>query len=388
MQVEQSMEMENISSEGSLDFEPAEESTDFPNAEVARLVANFFYAISSIIGIPGNLFVLLSILCFREMRTISNIYIFNLAIADLIYLLGTPLIIIKSVTKTWIFGNAICKLYLTANGLSQFASAAFIGVLSFDRYLAVCRPVQATDWRTFRFALSISIVAWIMVAVESIPLFMAAQTVPGGDDDFQDCMIMWEMEPQSNATTAEEESLEMEERRIFSRDLFVAYTFALSYLIPLIAIWIFYANIIQKMWARRKHIWGRKKSMKRTTFRVSILGLAIVVSYTLCWAPFWSIQWAVVSNSVPYSEWLIISNLTAYVLQYINSAANPFLYVFMSDAFKRNVAALLRATSSYQFRKPRSGLAGREEAVIFLKSARTESSAVLDAEETTTAREL
>lgn len=52
------------------------------------------------------------------MRTISNIYIFNLAIADLIYLLGTPLIIIKSVTKTWIFGNAICKLYLTANGVS------------------------------------------------------------------------------------------------------------------------------------------------------------------------------------------------------------------------------------------------------------------------------
>ncbi|GMT35627.1 hypothetical protein PFISCL1PPCAC_26924, partial [Pristionchus fissidentatus] len=146
----------------------------------ARLVANFFYAISSIIGIPGNLFVLLSILCFRDMRTISNIYIFNLAIADLIYLLGTPLIIIKSVTTTWPFGNAMCKLFLTANGLSQFASAAFIGVLSFDRYLAVCRPVQATEWRTFRFAFSISIAAWIMVAIESIPLFISAQIYPGG----------------------------------------------------------------------------------------------------------------------------------------------------------------------------------------------------------------
>ncbi|GMT35628.1 hypothetical protein PFISCL1PPCAC_26925, partial [Pristionchus fissidentatus] len=182
-------------------------------------------------------------------------------------------------------------------------------------------------------------------------------------------------------------SLDFERKMNFSRDLFTAYTFSLSYLLPLIAIWIFYANIIEKMWARRKHIWGRKKSMKRTTFRVSILGLAIVVSYTLCWAPFWSVQWAIVSNAVAYNDWLIISSLTAYALQYINSAANPFLYVFMSDAFKRNVAALLRATSTtYQFRKPRSGVAGRGEAVIFLKSARTDSS--IDREDTTTAREL
>ncbi|GMR62376.1 hypothetical protein PMAYCL1PPCAC_32571, partial [Pristionchus mayeri] len=378
---------DNASADGPLEFEA--EPSGYSTIDTARLVANIFYAVSSIIGIPGNLFVLLSILCFREMRTISNIYIFNLAIADLIYLLGTPFIIIRAVTGTWIFGNAMCRLYLTTNGLSQFASAAFIGVLSFDRYLAVCRPVQATDWRTFRFALSISIVAWIMVAIESLPLFMAAQIYPGGEEELQDCVIFWETaaELSSNATALEEENYEME-RINFSRDLFTAYTFALSYLIPLIAIWIFYANIIQKMWARRKHIWGRKKSMKRTTFRVSILGLAIVVSYTLCWAPFWSVQWAIVSNTVPYNDWLIVSNLTAYVLQYINSAANPFLYVFMSDAFKRNVAALLRATSTYQFRKPRSALSGRGEAVVFLKSARTDSSAILDCDETTIAREL
>ncbi|GMT06690.1 hypothetical protein PENTCL1PPCAC_28864, partial [Pristionchus entomophagus] len=160
-----------------------------PHVETARLVANVFFSVSTLVGVPGNLFVLLSILFFRDMRTISNIYIFNLAIADLIYLLGTPMIIIKAITKTWPFGNALCKLYLTANGLSQFASAAFIGVLSFDRYLAVCRPVQATEWRTFRFAVSISIIAWIMVAVESIPLFIAAQIVPGGSDEIQDCLI-------------------------------------------------------------------------------------------------------------------------------------------------------------------------------------------------------
>ncbi|GMT06691.1 hypothetical protein PENTCL1PPCAC_28865, partial [Pristionchus entomophagus] len=183
--------------------------------------------------------------------------------------------------------------------------------------------------------------------------------------------------------------IDLDGKMTLSRDLFIAYSFSLSYLLPLVAIWIFYANIIQKMWERRKHIWGRKKSMKRTTFRVSILGLAIVVSYTLCWAPFWSVQWAIVSNSVPYNDWLIISNLTAYVLQYINSAANPFLYVFMSDAFKRNVAALLRATSTYQFRKPRSAMDNRGEAVIFLRSARTESTGILDLDETTTtAREL
>ena len=38
--------------------------------------------------------------------------------------------------------------------------------------------------------------------------------------------------------------------------------------------------------------------------------------------------------------------LAAYGLQYVNSAANPFLYVFFSDTFKRNVSFTL--SSEYQ----------------------------------------
>ena len=51
------------------------------------------------------------------MHTISNVYIFNLAMADLLFLAGTPVLIVQSIQEQWVFGSAMCKLYIIGNGV-------------------------------------------------------------------------------------------------------------------------------------------------------------------------------------------------------------------------------------------------------------------------------
>ncbi|KAK6050053.1 hypothetical protein COOONC_12442 [Cooperia oncophora] len=81
------------------------------------MLVNLVCCLAAVLGIPANLFVLVAIFYFRrEMRTISNIYIGNLAVADLLFLSGTPIVITQSITKHWNFGSVVCKGFVCGNG--------------------------------------------------------------------------------------------------------------------------------------------------------------------------------------------------------------------------------------------------------------------------------
>ena len=53
------------------------------------------------------------------MQTVTYIYILMLALADEIFLIGIPFLIVTSVQGDWIFGMAMCKIYLTTTSINQ-----------------------------------------------------------------------------------------------------------------------------------------------------------------------------------------------------------------------------------------------------------------------------
>lgn len=75
----------------------------------------------------------------------------------------------KQIFGKWDYSNFV--------QVSQFASAVFIAILSFDRYLAVCRPIQSSPFRTTQAAFVFSVAAWIMVILEMTPLFLFVKLV-------------------------------------------------------------------------------------------------------------------------------------------------------------------------------------------------------------------
>lgn len=51
---------------------------------------------------------------------------------------------------------------------------------------------------------------------------------------------------------------------------FISYTFALSYLIPLVAVWYFYFKIILKMCQRKRQMQTKRTATKKRTTKVCI----------------------------------------------------------------------------------------------------------------------
>ncbi|KAK5980732.1 hypothetical protein GCK32_017554 [Trichostrongylus colubriformis] len=189
----------------------------------ARMLVNLVCCLAAVLGIPANLFVLIAIFYFRDMRTISNIYIGNLAVADLLFLAGTPIIITQSITKDWNFGSVVCKGFVAGNGISQFASAMFIAVLSLDRFLAVCRPTRVSMLRTRRAATVAAVLTWAIVVLEITPLFMFIKLVKSpsgpGEEAKHMCVLVTEED-----RDLEGESAGAERETLFSRK-YVLYRF-------------------------------------------------------------------------------------------------------------------------------------------------------------------
>uniref|UniRef100_A0A914RTJ4 G-protein coupled receptors family 1 profile domain-containing protein n=1 Tax=Parascaris equorum TaxID=6256 RepID=A0A914RTJ4_PAREQ len=143
--------------------------------------------------------------------------------------------------------------------------------------------------------------------------------ISGSENSRCSCMLIWSDDLENTMNDSD-----IINEITFSKRIFTTYSFSLSYMLPLVAIWYFYANIIARLW-------------------VTLMGLAIVISYTLCWMPFWIVTWSIeLEANWVVSPLLVPLSYGAYALQYIDSAVNPFLYMFLTDTFRQKVVNLYK----------------------------------------------
>uniref|UniRef100_A0A3P9MVA5 G-protein coupled receptors family 1 profile domain-containing protein n=1 Tax=Poecilia reticulata TaxID=8081 RepID=A0A3P9MVA5_POERE len=89
-----------------------------PFSEVTAVI----YTTVFVVGFLGNALVIYVVARYTKMKTVTNMYIMNLAVADELYIMGIPLMGTNSALSFWPFGNFLCKVSMTADGMCQFSS--------------------------------------------------------------------------------------------------------------------------------------------------------------------------------------------------------------------------------------------------------------------------
>lgn len=83
----------------------------FPQSYEWVLIA--MHSVVFIIGLIGNALVCVAVYRNHSMRTVTNYFIVNLAVADfMVILFCLPPTVLWDVTETWFFGKAMCKIVL------------------------------------------------------------------------------------------------------------------------------------------------------------------------------------------------------------------------------------------------------------------------------------
>ncbi|XP_026224189.1 P2Y purinoceptor 1-like [Anabas testudineus] len=123
-----------------------------------------------IIGLAANGWGLKSLLQNWNKLGNVNIFVLNLGVADILYLLTLPFLMVYYFMKSkWIFGDVFCKITRFCFNLNLYGSIGFLTCISVYRYLAIVHPVRVRGRLTLIHSVGVSVMVWVFVSVQSLP---------------------------------------------------------------------------------------------------------------------------------------------------------------------------------------------------------------------------
>ncbi|XP_068453987.1 thyrotropin-releasing hormone receptor-like [Clinocottus analis] len=283
-----------------------------------------------IVGIAGNVMVVLVVLRTKHMVTPTNCYLVSLAVADLIVLLAAGLPNISDVVAFWIYGysGCLCITYLQYLGIN--VSSCSITAFTIERYIAICHSIKAQFICTVSRAKRIIAAVWISNSLYCIMWFFLVDT---NETVYANGVVV---------TCGYRVS-----RNFYMPIYFLDFT--LFYVIPLVVAIVLYGLIARILFmsplpshmtdgggsVHQGHSRGTSKGNKGAVFarkQITKMLAVVVVLFAVLWMPYRTL---VVVNSFidpPYhNTWFL---LLCRICIYTNSAINPIVYNLMSQKFR------------------------------------------------------
>uniref|UniRef100_A0A7E4VRS6 G_PROTEIN_RECEP_F1_2 domain-containing protein n=1 Tax=Panagrellus redivivus TaxID=6233 RepID=A0A7E4VRS6_PANRE len=121
------------------------------------------------LSVVGNSIVVVVILQQKSMRSITNLYLLNLALSDLLLsVVCMPPTLISSLVYCWVFGEVLCKLLGYLQPVVVTASAYTLAAIALERYYAICRPLHSRVWHTKAHAMCVIGIVWLISIIANI----------------------------------------------------------------------------------------------------------------------------------------------------------------------------------------------------------------------------
>uniref|UniRef100_A0A8D0D0I5 Si:dkey-148a17.5 n=1 Tax=Sander lucioperca TaxID=283035 RepID=A0A8D0D0I5_SANLU len=272
-------------------------------------VACVILGLSFLVGAPGNLLVIWTILRHVKQRSHTVVLILHLAAADLLVLITLPLWI-YSLAHHWVFGEAFCKFLVYIIYVCMFSSIFFITLMSVERYLAICHPFVMMRWKTKSVMNRCLVLLWLLALLLGVPDVL---TKPLDESDGSEQCFIREYSSVTQAII-----------------LLCLETLG-GFVVPFIILSICYCLVAVQL--RKMSFISKQKSM--------VLVHAVVLAFTLCWLPYHiinitdlvciltsGIEHECVPKSVVFSSGALV---------FISSSVNPVLYAL----FARNLRGSL-----------------------------------------------
>ena len=321
--------------------------------KTSAIVEAFILVIICAASIFGNISLFVIVTRRKNLRTIPNGFLLNLAFADLLVsVLNMPVTVVTIVEQRWIFGDRACKLLGFTTMLSFVSSVMSLAMIAINRYFYVVRwKLYPSIFTARRSALFVGIV-WLMCVLLSIPpLFGWAEYryIPGKSY----CFVSWS-----------------------SDEYYMYFMLTICFFGPLSIVFVSYFNILKftREAKRRLNRHSEKKKAqedtetargndiavnqrKRTRFnmsqdevKITNTLLIIVAGFLACWTPFAITMFIDVYSPFSLPRSIDIGTL---LLGYANSMCNPLVYGVRNQAFRREMFRLYAGCGSKYLRSRR-----------------------------------
>ena len=146
--------------------------SDEYNVDILKKYQVPVYAVLFILCTTGNVILLIIIICNKDMQTVRNMYIPNLAISNIIYLMVLfSETCANRISYTWLQGDFMCMFLPFCCCLAVGLSAYSVAVYSIQRYRVMVNTFhfRVSSRPTWRVTVATICGVWIVAALFAIP---------------------------------------------------------------------------------------------------------------------------------------------------------------------------------------------------------------------------
>ncbi|NXH33376.1 GPR34 protein, partial [Myiagra hebetior] len=284
-----------------------------------------FYSIIFIVGLAGNIIALFAFLCIHQKRNSIQVYLLNVAVADLLLIFCLPFRILYHATNnSWMFGRILCKVVGTLFYMNMYISIVLLGLISLDRYIKINKSVKRLKMLSTTRSVKICCTVWA-IALTGFIVVVAPSFFKTEDSNSTLC---FHYRSKQDAKT----------------EAILNYIIVLIFWIVFFLLILSYVKIAKnllKISRRRANFPNSGKYTK--TARNSFI---VLIIFTICFVPYHIFRFVYITSQLqtPSCYWKGIihtCNEVMLIFSSFNSCLDPVMYFLMSRSVRKTVFQLI-----------------------------------------------
>ncbi|XP_015237947.1 PREDICTED: C-C chemokine receptor type 6 [Cyprinodon variegatus] len=294
---------------------------------VNSVVGPYIYSIICILGFVGNSLVILTYALYKRSRSIINVFLLNVAIADLLFVMALPFIIYNELYH-WPMGQVACKLLRGSYSVNLYSGMLMLACISVDRYIAI---VQAR--RSFRLSNSYTEkkIEWVFALLVSVPTFYFYHRYEPSHHNVQWVNGTEEEETPVAPQYVCEWKFEDSEVAKMVKVAVPGTQLAIGFFLPLIIMIFCYTTVIITL----------KKTKNFQRHKAVQVAVVVVLVFIVCHLPYnLALIYDTVSmfkqSSCDEVDSLLMAKAVLQIIAYLHCCLNPVLYAFIGVKFRNN----------------------------------------------------
>lgn len=140
------------------------------NQSVEQVVGPYVRSLICILGLVGNSLVIVTYAFYKRTKSMTDVFLLNVAVADLLFVAALPLIAYNE-ARAWPMGPAACKLLRGSYSVNLYSGMLLLACVSADRYVAIVQARRSFRLRSLARSRLVCAAVWAAALLLSVPTF-------------------------------------------------------------------------------------------------------------------------------------------------------------------------------------------------------------------------